>query len=247
MKPLLVAFLAALAVCGPALAGQAVTLRADTADADGIVTLGDLFDGAGAAARVPVARRTADSVVLSAAAVQAAARRAGLDWANAEGLKTIVVHAGAGSSSAAAGPARGNVEVLTYARDIAAGEVVGPTDIVWARAAAAPFDAPRDPDAVIGKAARRPLRAGASVAAHDIATPIVVKAGEMLNVTYEADGISLSLQGKALSAAGVGETLNVENPASKKIIQAVVAGPGEAAVGPVADELRSRSTRIALR
>ena len=246
MKALLIAA-AALALAGPALAGQAVTLRVDTADADGIVTLGDLFEDAGPAARVPVARRTSESVALSAAAVQALARRAGLDWANAEGLKTIVVHAGAGASGAAAGPARGNIEVLTYARDIPAGDVVGPTDIVWAKAAAAPRDAPHDPDAVIGLAARRPLRAGAVVAAHDVAAPIVIKAGEMISVTYDAEGISLSLQGKALSAAGVGETLNVENPASKKIIQAVVSGPGEAAVGPAAEQLKTGATRLALR
>src|SRR5512142_564155 len=136
---------AALALASPAFAGQPVTLKADTANADGVVTLGDLFDGAGAAARTPVARRIGESVVLSAQAVQAAARHAGLDWANAEGLSTIVVRAGTASAVAA----RGNVQVLTYARDIAAGEVVGPADIVWAKAAAAPGDAARDPDAVI--------------------------------------------------------------------------------------------------
>src|SRR4051812_24198210 len=99
------------AIATPALAGQAVSLKADTASADEIVTLGDLFDGAGAAARTPVATRTAASVVLDAAAVQAAARRAGLDWANAEGLHKIVVHGGpaiaSGSSVGSAAP-RGN-------------------------------------------------------------------------------------------------------------------------------------------
>ena len=246
MKAILVS-LAMLAAAAPALAGQAVTLRADTADSDGIVTLGDLFDGAGAAARTPVARRTGESVVLSAAAVQAAARRAGLDWANAEGLRSIVVRGGPASAASGAAGARGNVEVLTYARDIAAGEVVGPADIGWAKAAVAPLDAPRDPDAVIGMAARRPLRAGGVVTGHDVAAPVVVKAGEIIAVVFESDGISLSLQGKALSAAGVGELVNVENPASKKIIQAVVTGPGQAAVGPQAEALKSRSTRIALR
>lgn len=234
---------AALALASPAFAGQPVTLKADTANADGVVTLGDLFDGAGAAARTPVARRIGESVVLSAQAVQAAARHAGLDWANAEGLSTIVVRAGTASAVAA----RGNVQVLTYARDIAAGEVVGPADIVWAKAAAAPGDAARDPDAVIGMSARRPLRSGAVVAAHDVAAPIVIKAGEIITVAYEAEGISLALQGKALSAGGVGDTLNVENTASKKVIQAVVAGPGQAVVGPAAEQLKPRSTRIALR
>ena len=78
-------------VAGPALAGQPVTLKADTVDADGVVTLSDLFDGAGAAGRTPVANRSASTLVLDARAVQGVARQAGLDWANAEGYRRIVV------------------------------------------------------------------------------------------------------------------------------------------------------------
>src|SRR5881394_522589 len=117
MRALLIAA-ALLAAATPALAGRPVTLKADTANADGLVTLGDLFDGAGPAAGVPVATRAGASVMLDAASVQAAARRAGLDWANAEGLRRIVVHGGPALSGAAVGQAaRGNVDVLTYARN----------------------------------------------------------------------------------------------------------------------------------
>jgi flagella basal body P-ring formation protein FlgA len=238
MKALLVAGFAALALAGPALAGQPVNLKADTADADGIVTLGDLFDGAGPAGRVAVANRTAASVVLNAQTVQAIARRAGLDWANAEGLKTIVVSGGPVSAAAGLGSVamaqRGNVDVLTWARNISAGEVVAPEDLVWGKAAAAPSDSPRDPDVIIGLAARRPLRAGGAALAHDVSAPAVIKAGEIITVLFPA--------------AGVGESLNVENPASKKIIQAMVTGPGQAVVGPAADQLRAnRATRFAAR
>ena len=73
----LLALAAALAIATPALAGQPVALRADTSDADGLVTLGDLFENAGAAAKVPVASRGGATLVLNALAVQAAARRSG--------------------------------------------------------------------------------------------------------------------------------------------------------------------------
>lgn len=238
-------FLAALAAATPALAGAPVTLKAQTVDADGVVTLGDIFDGAGAAAATPVATRSNASVMLNAAAVQMAARRAGLDWANAQGLRTIVVSGGA---PAAAMAARGNVDVLTWARSIPAGEMIQPQDLVWGKAALAPADAPTDPDALIGLAARRALRAGAPVAGRDVAAPMVVKANEIVTITYENEGISLSLQAKALSGGGVGETINVQNVTSKKTVQAVVTGPGQAAVGPAADQLKlTRSTRYALR
>jgi len=243
----LVAVLTALSLAGPALAGQPVSLKADTVSADGIVTLGDLFDGAGAAARVPVATRTGANVVLDAAAVQLAARRAGLDWANAEGLHKIVVREGV-AAPAAASAARGNVEVLSYTRSLAAGEIVQPTDLAWIKAAAAPVDAPSDADQVIGQAAKRPLRAGAAVLSRDVGAAQVIKSGDIVTVSYEAEGISLSLEGKAMGSAGVGDTLAVQNTASKKIVQAVVTGPGQAVVGPAADLMKSnRSRRYAAR
>jgi flagella basal body P-ring formation protein FlgA len=239
---------AAMLIAGPAVAGQTVTLRPDTASADPTVTLGDIFQNAGAAADVPVATRSGRSVALNARTVQLIAYRAGLDWSNAQGLKTIVVHGADGPAGGGAPQvAARNVQILTYARNIAAGEVLRPEDLVWGKAAAAPGDAPRDPAVLIGMTARRPLRAGAAAQARDVSAPIVVKSGEAITVSFEADGVSLALQAKALAAGSVGETIRVENTASKKIIQAVVTGPGQAAVGPAALELKTAATRIALR
>ena len=249
MKRLLIAAAAAL-LASPALAGQPVVLKADPVDGDGIITLSDLFDGAGAAGKTPVAAKPGASMVLDAAAVQGLARRAGLDWANAEGFRRIVVRsAAAGPGLAAAGPAaRSNVEVLTYARSLSAGEIVQPQDLVWGKAAAAPADAPNDAEAIIGLAAKRPLRAGAAVSGRDVSAPQVIKSGDLITVTYEDGGISLVLQGKAMAAAGLGETLAVQNIASKKIIQAVASGPGQAVVGPAADQLKALPrTQYALR
>ena len=195
----------------------------------------------GAAGKTPVAAKPGASMVLDAAAVQGLARRAGLDWANAEGFRRIVVRsAAAGPGLAAAAPAaRGNVEVLTYARSLAAGEIVQPQDLVWAKVAAAPADAPGDAEMVIGLAARRPLRAGAAVSARDVSAPQVIKAGEMITVLYENDGISLALQAKAMAGAALGDSFAVQNTASKKVISAVASGPGQALVGPAADQMRA--------
>lgn len=86
------------------------------------------------------------------------------------------------------------------------------------------------------------------MAGRDVAAPEVVKANEIVTLTYDNDGISLSLQAKALTGGGVGETINVQNVTSKKTVQAVVTGPGSAAVGPAAEQLKlNRSTRYALR
>jgi len=237
--------LALAAVAAPALAGQQVALKPEPTDSDGVVTLGDLFEGAGDKAATPVASKPGASVVLDAGAVQAAARRAGLDWANAEGYRRIIVR----SAAATAAPtAKGNVEVLTYARSLNAGEVVGPQDLVWGKAAAAPADAVRDAGAAIGMAARRPLRAGAVAMTRDLSPAQVIKAGDMVTVTWQDGGVSLALQGKAVANAALGEAFAVQNPASKKIVQAVATGPGQALIGPAADRFQaSRHPQFASR
>jgi len=251
LAPLLV-FGALTAFAAPALAGV-VTLRSDTTDADGRITLGELFDGAGAASGTVVGSRVGPSAVLDAGAVQAMARRAGLDWSNPQGIRRIIVRAGAETASAA-GPApssssmaRGNVEVLTWTRSLAAGEIVQPSDLVWSKAAAAPADAPRDAEAVIGLAAKRPLRSGAVASARDVSAPQVIKTGDMIAVTYTDGGISLTLTCKALAPAATGDLLSVQNMSSKKIIQAIVTGPGAAAIGPESQSLRGSARSFAAR
>ncbi|KQY95242.1 flagellar basal body ring protein [Caulobacter sp. Root1455] len=236
MKVLALSF-AALLIATPALAGQAVSLRSDTTDADGRITLGELFDGAGAASDVVIANRMGPSAVLDAGAVQVAARRAGLDWANSNGLRRIIVRQGSDTTLASA--QRGNVEVLAYARSLATGEIVQPEDLVWVKVAAGASDAPRDADDLIGMTAKRPLRQGAAASLRDVSTPQVIKAGDIVAVTYEDDGVALTLQGKAMAAAAIGENLMVQNTASKKIIETVVTGPGSTAVGPRAMRLKA--------
>lgn len=254
LKTLLVGAVAALALTGPALAGSAVELKADLTDSDGRITLGDLFDDAGRVTNVVIARgpQAGSSVVLDAASVQHLARVNGLDWANARGFQRLVVRSGApvgggAAAAAAVAPSAASVEVLTYARSLAAGETVRAEDLVWSKVQAhlAPADAPRDVDAVIGQAARRPVRSGAPVSGRDLAAPVLIRKGELVSVAYAFGGVNLVLQGAALENASAGEAFSVLNPQSKKTIEAVATGPGRAVVGPEADSLKA--SRFALR
>ncbi|CAN1543756.1 FlgA Flagellar basal body P-ring biosynthesis protein [Caulobacteraceae bacterium] len=244
-RALLTAICAAL-MASPALAGS-VSLKADVADSDGRVTLGDLFDGAGGASAVLVATRTGPSIVLDAAAVQGLARRSGLDWNNPQGLRRIVVRGGAAAPTAATAQ-RGNVEVLTWTRSLNAGDVIQPQDMTWTKVAGSPPDAPRDADTVIGMTAKRPLREGAVVSQRDVVAQQVIKAGDMVQVTWSDNGISLTLQAKALGAAAVGQSFSVQNPVSKKVIEAVATAPGTAVTGPEAQRLKAAgSSQYAVR
>lgn len=243
---ILVAACVLFAAAAEAQAGTPVRLRDQLVDSDGRVTLSDLFDGAGQAGNVLLSAGPAagGNVVLDAARVQQVARMNGLDWANDHGFRRLVIKGeAAGASAAASGR---TVEVLTYARSLAAGEIIQPQDVVWTpvQAHLAPADAPNDAETVIGQAARRAMRTGAPVALHDLSRPMVIKPNDLITVTYNLSGVTLSLQAKATQAGAVGDTISVLNTQSKKTIAAVVTGPGAAAVGPEADGLRS-SNRFA--
>ena len=238
-----IAALACLALAPAAFAGTPVTLNAPIVDPDGHVTLGELFDGAGPARNVIVAERTGPTLVLDAQAVQTFARRYGLDWDNPTGIARIIVRGDANPG------APRNRDILTYARNLNAGEVVQASDLVWAKAVADPADAPRGAEAMIGMAARRPLKAGDPALAHDVAPPMVIKPGDTVEVVYADGGVTLTLQGKALASAAVGDSLNILNTASKKVIEAVATGPDQAVVGPEAQRLKAdrNPAQIALR
>jgi flagella basal body P-ring formation protein FlgA len=235
---------AALLVAPPVFAGTPVMLNPELVDTTGHVTLGELFDDAGPARDVVVADRAGRTVVLDADAVQAFARRYGLDWSNPQGIRRLIVRSDEGP---AAQPR--NVEALTYARSLAAGEILQPSDIVWSKVAAAAGDAAPSADSVIGLAERRPVREGDPVMSHDVTAPIVIKAGDTVAVTYADDGMILTMTGRAMTTAAAGDTLNVQNTTSKKLIEVVASGPDQAVVGPEADRLKAArpTTQIALR
>ncbi|QYF87416.1 flagella basal body P-ring formation protein FlgA [Brevundimonas sp. PAMC22021] len=131
----LLAAVAVLACGAPALAGE-VTLRPNPVDADGRVTLGDIFDGAGAAADVAVAQRTGPSVVLEAGQLQAQARQAGLDWSNPPGLRRVAVRRAAAVQSAvqntaeASQPAPVAASIQPGPRAVAGQPVIARNDMV---------------------------------------------------------------------------------------------------------------------
>ena len=248
--------LAVVALAAPALAGP-VSLLPDPTDDDGRVTLGELFDDAGAAAHVVVGQRAGATVVFEAAQVQAVARRAGLDWANPQGLRRIVVReGGAAPAEAAARPAAATVgrpgatvEVLTYARSLAAGDIVQPEDVVWSAVQAhqAPAGGPQDADQVVGLSARRALRAGAVVTSRDLASPQVIARNDMVEVAYVAGGVELTVTGKATRNASAGEAVPILNVQSNRTIDAVAVAPGRAVAGPAAQIARRNPQQFAAR
>lgn len=244
LRPLIAAavlILAALVLLVPpmALAAQSVELRSDASIHDGRVTLGDLFDNAGLQAGVLVADTgTGSSVVLDAGRLQLFAGEHGLQWANARGLRRVIARSGAEGAAGVSGARHSSV--LVYARDIGTGEMVQAEDLAWSKTPAfdPPAGAPRDSKPLIGQAARRPLRQGSPAMLADLTPPLVIKKDDIVSISFQTGGIKLILQAKAVTGAAAGAMFDAINPASRKVIQALAVGPGEAVVGPQADRLR---------
>lgn len=240
---MLIGALAFATLPGAALAAP-VQLRQDVVVSGGAVTLGDLFPDAGPAAGVLVARmQPGQTVVLDATQVQIIARSNGVDWGNFAGLRRITVQSTAPEARPepkAASVARASqAPVLAYVHSLNVGDIVQAGDLTWSREAVGGLDSPRDPDAVIGMAVRRPLREGDAVSLRDVSAPMVIRKDDVIAVTFSVSGLNLTLQAKALNDAATGQSVSVVNPSSKKIIQAVATAPGQAVVGPEADQLRA--------
>jgi flagella basal body P-ring formation protein FlgA len=265
--PCILGLALSLALSRPADAGVEVRLAAHPTSRGAQITLSDLFEGVeGPAADIVVGTgaRVGGAAVLDAGDVQLAAHRAGLDWDNARGVRRIVVEGGAPdvqvqkvvtrsqparsatvtrASAVRAAQAPKTVQLLAYTRNIAAGEPVSDTDVNWADviASESPYDSVMDPDMLVGKVARRPLRAGAPALKRDIVGAKIIHRDEIVSVVFRDEGMRLSLHGRAMTDAAAGESVQVMNLASKKILEAVAVGPGEALVGPDADlALKSR-------
>jgi flagella basal body P-ring formation protein FlgA len=175
--------------------------------------------------------------------LQAIAARSGLQWANPQGLRRVVVRnaalAPAGAVTAAtatvAPVVRGaTAEVLTWARNLATGDVVQPEDVIWSTVQAhlVPGGTPSDTDQVIGLSARRALRAGTVVGARDLVSPRVIARNDMVEVAYMTGGVTLTVTGRATRDAAAGEPVPVMNLTSGRTIDAVASGPGRALAGP---------------
>ena len=230
----------------PALAGTPVSLKADAASTDGVVTLGDLFDGAGAAGahrRWPT--RAGGQVVLDAAAVQMAAapRRPRLGQRR-RAAPDLVPRSAAPPSSRRLGRRRARQHrgpdlcpQPRGRRDRAAA--------TWSGARPPPAPATRPPIPTWWSARRPGARcAPAPRCRPRHRRPPGGQGRRPVDVTFDAEA-SRCRAGKALADAAVGETSPCRTRVSKKIVQAVVTGPGQAAVGPAADAAESRPLHAA--
>ncbi|MEI9996371.1 MAG: flagellar basal body P-ring formation chaperone FlgA [Rhizomicrobium sp.] len=137
------------------------------------------------------------------------------------------------------------MRVVVPNRDIARGEIIGESDLAYGTIPSNTVFSGIVTAAgqLSGMEARRMLRANQVVRTDDVRHPLVIAKGEMVTMTFEAPGVTLTASGRAMNEGGVGDTVTVQNPASFRLVSAVVTGPGavRAATSALAVSTRTAS------
>jgi flagella basal body P-ring formation protein FlgA len=130
------------------------------------------------------------------------------------------------------GQAVPTVQVLVMTHAVERGALIKDADIGIERKARAEVgrDSFTDRDQVIGLAARDSLPAGRPLRPSDLMRPEFVQRNDIVTLTYDMPGLSLTVRGKAAEGGAKGDTISVLNEQSKRMLQGIVVGPGRVAV-----------------
>lgn len=201
-----------------------VTLRADIAPQGRVLTVGDVFDGAGQKAAITLAPAPAAGGPqrLSAAFVAAKLRAVGLNWENPERLASLEIGK---SASRAASPTAPQGQRLVLARDVAPGEILTADDFMLAEGPLAP-GAMSDSAPLVGQETRRALRTGQPIFARDVAAPRAVKKGDPVALVYRVGSVEIAALGRALADARVGERARAVNTQSNRVVEGLAVAQG---------------------
>ena len=82
-----------------------------------------------------------------------------------------------------------------------------------------------DPQVIIGKVARRPIRSGSTLQPHDIQVPLLVERGQRVSVMAQGDAFRVSREGEAMDNGAEGERVRVRF-GSREILEARVIDDG---------------------
>lgn len=208
------------------------------------ITLGDVTPVTGEAAGILIgpAPPAGQTLSLDPAFLVATAKSAGVILAIPLDQPILVTRSGGNAPAAnpakQANPARqiggtqgASGEVLVLIRDVARGGVVSADDVEWQPMKPA-WGSRKvlDYDAVVGMEAKRPLKSGQPLQSADVKAPSVIRKGDPVTLIYATKGVKLTVDGVAQADAAMGDSLRVLNTYSKRTLDAVASGPGEARV-----------------
>lgn len=118
----------------------------------------------------------------------------------------------------------GDMNVMVFTRPMAKGDVIQSTDLVQAEVSARslPDAAFLAPDLLIGRKLKQSVAAGRPVYARHLEPDYLVSAGQTVSIVSRSGFARISMVGRALENAQMGERVMVENLSSGRTIEARV-------------------------
>ena len=118
-------------------------------------------------------------------------------------------------------------------RLISAGETVSADDLEWQAVQLGRLanNSLTDTQQVVGYMAKRPLKAGQVLRMSDLAMAPAVKKNDLVRLVVQTGQMTLSVQGKVLQDAAIGQTVRVVNVTTNRQLSGKVIDAGTVAVG----------------
>ncbi len=125
------------------------------------------------------------------------------------------------------------LSVVMAAREIARGEVMPPDGLVMKRYNISNLrgEPLLSREATMGLTAKRTLRPWKPILRTQLEQPLLVKRGQAVTILSQTGEIRAQTAGVALKDGRQHETIKVQNSSSERVIDAIVAGPGQVSVG----------------
>lgn len=118
-------------------------------------------------------------------------------------------------------------------RLISAGETISAGDLEWQAVHLTRLSANSltDAEQLIGRTAKRPLKAGQLLRQSDVAVSPVIRKNDLIHLVVKTGQMTLTVQGKALQDAALGQTIRVINVNSNRQLSGTVVDAGTVAIG----------------
>ena len=118
-------------------------------------------------------------------------------------------------------------------RLISAGDIIAADDLEWqpVHLTRLSGNSLTDAEQLIGRMAKRPLKAGQILRQSDVAVSPVIRKNDLIRLVVKTGQMTLSVQGKALQDAALGQTVRVVNVNSNRQLTGKVIDAGTVAIG----------------
>jgi flagella basal body P-ring formation protein FlgA len=126
------------------------------------------------------------------------------------------------------------MEVPVVNRRMEKGEVIEQADVDLVKL---PSDKLRDDailaiEGLVGHSPRRAIMPGRPIREDEVVTPRLIQKGQTVSMEYENGSIILTASGVALGEGGAGDSIQVRNTQSNKVVQGIVMSDGKVKVIP---------------